>query len=138
MSAIEVDAYIAQARPAHRPALRQLRRAILSACPEAEQVIRRRVPAFRLGGRPLVSIGDAEKHVALYVMQGDVLGLLTKELAGQNTSRTVVRFDPSVSMPTRLVTRIVAARAAEIAVGDATVAGARPTSRGRPPERRET
>jgi uncharacterized protein YdhG (YjbR/CyaY superfamily) len=63
-----VDEYLARAPERHRPALAQLRDAVFSVVPEADEVIRSGVPAFRCRGRPLVSIGAAQRHVSLFVM----------------------------------------------------------------------
>jgi uncharacterized protein YdhG (YjbR/CyaY superfamily) len=109
-----VEEYLARAPQAHRMALEELREAVLSAVPDPEEVIRRGVPAYRYEGRPLVSIGDAQGHVSLYVMYGATLRAHTPELQGFDTSNTVVRFDPNESIPVGLVAKLVRARAAEI------------------------
>ena len=114
MNTAVLDSYLATAKPTHRAALRQLHDAVMTAVPEAETVLRRGVPAYRYLHRPLVSIGDAQKHVALYVMQGAVLAKHSAQLAPFNTSRTVVRFDPSRVIPIATVMTLVRARADEI------------------------
>jgi uncharacterized protein YdhG (YjbR/CyaY superfamily) len=106
--------YLAQVPVEHRRALRQLREAIGSATPHAEEIIRRGVPAFRYRGKPLVSIGATRRHVSLYVMYGAVLDAHAAELERYETSNTVVRFDPNRPVPLGLVTKLVRARAAEI------------------------
>jgi uncharacterized protein YdhG (YjbR/CyaY superfamily) len=108
------DDYLAQATVTHRRALEQLRKAVLSVVPDAEQVIRTGVPAFRYHSRPLVSIGDAHRHVALYVMYGDVLKTHAQELTPYDVSNTVVRFDPTKPIPVGLVSKLVRARVAEL------------------------
>jgi uncharacterized protein YdhG (YjbR/CyaY superfamily) len=112
--AAAVNEYLARISDGHRLALEQLRDAVLSVVPDAEEVIRVGVPAFRYRGRPLVSIGDAQRHVALYVMYGDVLMAHAAELETYDTSNTVVRFDPDQPIPVDLVRKLVRARAAEI------------------------
>jgi len=114
MNTAALDSYLVTAKPTHRAALRQLHDAIMTAAPEAETVLRRGVPAYRNLQRPLVSIGDAQKHVALYVMQGTVLASHSAQLEPFNTSRTVVRFDPSKVIPIATVMTLVRARADEI------------------------
>jgi uncharacterized protein YdhG (YjbR/CyaY superfamily) len=109
-----LDAYLATARPTHRAALRQLHDAIMNAVPEAEPALRRGVPAYRYLHRPLVSIGDARMHVALYVMQGTVLARHSARLQPFDTSQTDVRFDPKSVIPTATVMTLVQARADEI------------------------
>lgn len=114
MSTAVLDAYVASARPSHRAALRRLHEAVMTAVPEAEIALRRGVPAYRYLDRALVSIGDAQAHVALYVMQGAVLARHAAILQSFNTSRTVVRFDPQAGIPTATVVTLVRARADEI------------------------
>jgi uncharacterized protein YdhG (YjbR/CyaY superfamily) len=108
------DEYFARVREEHRAALEQLRAVIRAVAPEAEEVIRSGVPAFRHNGRPLVSIGAGRRHVALYVMYGSVLSAHEAELAAYDTSNTVVRFDPAQPIPVGLVTKLVRARIDEI------------------------
>lgn len=114
MSTAVLERYLATARPTHRPALRQLHGAVMAVVPEAESVLRRGVPAYRYLDKPLVSIGDARAHVALYVMQGCVLATHAARLQRFDTSRTVVRFDPESAIPTATVRGVVRARAEEI------------------------
>ena len=114
MNTAVLDGYLATARPTHRAALRQLHDAVMAAVPEAEPALRTGVPAYRYLHRPLVSIGDAQKHVALYIMQGAVLARHSAQLQSFNTSRTVVRFDPKSVIPTATVMTLVRARADEI------------------------
>jgi uncharacterized protein YdhG (YjbR/CyaY superfamily) len=111
---VAVEEYLSRAPDPHRTALEQLRATVLSAVPDAEEVLRSGVPAFRYRGRPLVSIGAARRHVSLFVMYGAVLKAHAAELEAYDTSNTVVRFDPDQSIPTGLVGRLVRARAAEI------------------------
>lgn len=130
MNTAVLDAYMATARPTHSAALRQLHEAVMTAVPEAELTLRRGVPAYRYLRRPLVSIGDAQKHVALYVMQGAVLGRHSALLRSYNTSRTVVRFDPKSVIPAATVMTLVRARADEIRRSRA-----KATTRADPPSR---
>lgn len=107
-------AYIRSEPDEVRDALLHLRAAILSAEPGCEETVRRHVPAYRLDGKPLVSIGAARRHVSLYVMYGSALHHLADRLAGLDVSKTVVRFDPARPIPLDLVTDIVRFRAREI------------------------
>lgn len=107
-------AYLADVRPGHRAALQALHDAVAAAVPEAVVGVRRGVPAFRCRGRTLVSIGDAQHHVSLYVMQGRALEVHAPELVGYDRSRTVVRFDPALPIPAALVGRLARTRLAEV------------------------
>jgi uncharacterized protein YdhG (YjbR/CyaY superfamily) len=109
-----VDQYLARLPAEQREALESMRRVIRSVVPGVEEAIRRGVPAFRYRGRPLVSIGAAKRHVALYIMYGTVLRTCREELRGFDTSRTVIRFEPSRPLPARLVEKLTLARVAEL------------------------
>lgn len=106
--------YLERLPEAHQQALKRLRQAVIAAVPDVEETVRRGVPAFRYRAKPLVSIGAALRHVSLYVMYGAVLTQHKGQLEAYDTSNTVVRFDPTVPIPVRLVKTLVRARAVEI------------------------
>jgi uncharacterized protein YdhG (YjbR/CyaY superfamily) len=109
-----VDEYLARLPKEQWQALEKLRQTIRSVAPEVEEVVRSGVPAFRYNGKPLVSIGAAKRHVALYIMYGAVLETYRDELRAYDTSTTVIRFSPDKPLPVPLVTKLVKARVAEI------------------------
>jgi uncharacterized protein YdhG (YjbR/CyaY superfamily) len=110
----DVDEYLARAPEGQRRALEQRREAVLSVVPDADEVIRSGVPAFRYHGKPPVSTGAARRHVSVFVMYGKVLKEHAAELESYDTSNTVVRFDPEQPIPLGLVTKLVRALADEI------------------------
>lgn len=109
-----VDEYLARLSKEHRDSLQKLRETVLSVVPDADEVIRQGVPRFDVKGRPLVSIGAAKRHVALYVMYGSVLEDHSAVLSAYDWSRTVVRFKPDRPLPLGLVAKLVRARLADI------------------------
>jgi len=100
-----VDEYLARLPKDQQGALEQLRQTIRAAVPEVEETIRTGVPAFRYHDKPLVSIGAAKRHVALYIMYGAVLKTHEDELKVYALSKP---------LPSRLVTKLVKARMTEI------------------------
>jgi uncharacterized protein YdhG (YjbR/CyaY superfamily) len=108
------EEYLASVPESQRQALERLHSAVVAAVPDAEQAVRRGLPAYLHRGKQLASIGSARDHVSLYVMYGDVLRTYAAELAPYDTSSTVVRFDPAEPIPTALVTRLIEAGAREI------------------------
>ncbi len=52
VAAGDVGEYLARAPEGHRRALEQMREALLSVVPDADEVIRSGVPAFRYHGKP--------------------------------------------------------------------------------------
>jgi uncharacterized protein YdhG (YjbR/CyaY superfamily) len=116
MSAVakSVDEYLAALPKVQRDALERLRDMIKSVVPDADEVIRSRVPAFRYNDRPLVSLGASKRHFSLFIMKGNAIQKFKEELKAFDTSNTVVRFDPERPLPRRLVTILVKACIGEI------------------------
>ena len=98
---------------AQRTALLDLRGWIIAAAPDAVELLNYGVPAFKLGGKPLVSFGAAKKHCAFYVQSPAVIAAFAKELQGLDTSPGTVRFTPDRPLERALVVRLIEARIAE-------------------------
>lgn len=96
-----------------RAALEQLRKQILAACPGAEEHFGYGLPGFKYNGHPLVYLGAAKNHVALY---GSVPVGFKDRLTGFTVSKGTIRFTPEKPLPAALVKDIVKAKAAEIDV----------------------
>jgi len=96
-----------------RAALLELRQWIIAAAPEAEESLNYGVPAFKLGGKPLVSFGAAKKHCAFYVQSPAVSAVFADRLKDLDTSPGTVRFTPGKPLPRELVADLIAARIAE-------------------------
>jgi uncharacterized protein YdhG (YjbR/CyaY superfamily) len=107
-----IDAYLTTLPAEQRAALERLRRFIHKAAPRAEECISYRMPAFRLDGRMLVWFGAGAKHCAFY--PGAVVAAHASELAGYETSKGTVRFQPDHPLPASLVRKLVKARIAAI------------------------
>lgn len=105
-----IDEYLAALPTDQRAALERLRHAIQAAAPRAEECISYQMPAFRLDGRMLVWFGAAAKHCAFY--PGAVVDAHRGELAGYETSKGTVRFQPDNPLPGRLVRKLVKAQIA--------------------------
>jgi uncharacterized protein YdhG (YjbR/CyaY superfamily) len=107
-----IDEYLAPLTAEKRAALEQLRRAIRSAAPKAEECISYQVPAFKLGGRLLVAFGAAARHCAFY--PGAVpVAEHRDELEPYDTSTGTIRFPAARPLPVALVQKLVKTRIAE-------------------------
>jgi uncharacterized protein YdhG (YjbR/CyaY superfamily) len=66
------------------------------------------MPAFRHDGKVLVWFGAGAHHCAFY--SGAVVQSLAHELAGYETSKGTIRFQPDRPLPAALVRKLVKAR----------------------------
>jgi uncharacterized protein YdhG (YjbR/CyaY superfamily) len=106
--AATIDEYLAPLPADKRAALQWLRRHIKAAAPAAEECISYGIPAFRLDGKLLVHFGAAAKHCAFY--PGAVIESFKDELAGYDTSKGTIRFQPGQPPPAGLVRTLVQAQ----------------------------
>ncbi|HEY7894120.1 MAG TPA: DUF1801 domain-containing protein [Gemmatimonadaceae bacterium] len=107
-----VDEYLARATAEQRAALAALRAIIRAAAPGAEECISYDMPAYRLGGRMLVSFAAAKHHCALHV-GAHPLAVHALELSRYDTTKGSVRFPPTQPLPAALVRKLVETRVAE-------------------------
>jgi uncharacterized protein YdhG (YjbR/CyaY superfamily) len=96
-----------------RAALARLRKIIVAAAPGAEECIAYGLAGFRHRGRPLVYFGASAKHCAFYPGGASPTAPFEKDLAGFETSKGTIRFQPDAPLPAALVRKIVKARIAE-------------------------
>lgn len=105
--------YLAQLPLAQRKALEILRKQILAAAPGTEEHYGYGLPAFKYNGHPLLYIGAAKNHCALY---GSVPVGFKEKLKGFIVSKGAIQFTPEKPLPAVLVKEIVKAKCAEIEV----------------------
>ena len=108
-----IDEFLTGVTGDRRAALDDLRRAIRSVVPKAEECISYGLAAFRLDGRALVAFGGWANHCALYPMSSGTLKAFQDQLKGFETSKGTIRFTTTKPLPTALVKKLVKARIAE-------------------------
>ncbi len=108
-----IDEYLRALSDDKRAALQKLRKTIKAAAPKAEECISYQLPAFRLGGRPLVAFGASANHCAFYPMSSSTVEAHKGELEGYDTSKGTIRFQPAKPLPAALVRKLVKARIVE-------------------------
>ncbi len=131
----DLAAYLASVPADARKALEGLRKAIRAAAPDAEEGSSYGLPAFRLGGRPLVCFKAAAHHCSLYPMSPAVIRAHAPDLDGYETSKGTIRFSADKPLPASLVRKIVKARVAEL-MPAVTMRPRRGTSKARSPRAR--
>ena len=112
-----VAEYLTAAPKDKRAALRTLRRTIKAAAPKATEGISYGIVGFKHNGRPLVYLGYAKAHCALYGSTGHFVETHAAELKGYEVSKGTIRFPADKPLPVGLVTKLVRARIAEIDAG---------------------
>jgi uncharacterized protein YdhG (YjbR/CyaY superfamily) len=110
VSTEEVDEYLRGLDEPKRSTLQTLRRTILKALPEAEQVISYRVPAFRVGGKTIAGFAAFKDHLSYLPFSGSVLGQLGDELEGYEMTKSSLHFPFDRPLPEALVNRLIAIR----------------------------
>lgn len=103
--------YLAALPPDQRKALQRLRKQILDAVPGLEEHFGYGMPAFKYNGHPVVYIGAAKAHCALY---GSVPRGFAEQLKGFKISKGTIRFTPDRPLPVEAVIAIVREKCAEI------------------------
>lgn len=97
-----------------RTALADLRSTIRAAAPGAEETIAYDMPAYRLGGRFVVSFSAFKKHASLFPASGEVLAAHGDVLRPYLSGKATLRFDPARPIPAAIVRDIVRIRLAEV------------------------
>jgi uncharacterized protein YdhG (YjbR/CyaY superfamily) len=106
----DVDAYIAAAPKAAQPQLRQLRRVIKEAAPDAEERISYGMPYYRYHGH-LIYFAIHSNHIGLYPAGETDKATDLKEYV---TGRGTFQFPLDRPLPVAKITRLVKRRAKEL------------------------
>jgi uncharacterized protein YdhG (YjbR/CyaY superfamily) len=104
------EEYLEQLPADQRRALERLRNQILAAAPGIEEHFGYGLPAFKYNGHPMLYIGAAKQHCALY---GSVPAGFRDALKGFKSSKGAIQFTPEKPIPAALVKEIVKAKRKE-------------------------
>ena len=106
-----VDEYIALAEPKVKKALKDIRKAIKTTAPNAEEVISYQIPAYKYHGM-LVFFAAWKDHISLYPAPWSA-DSLKKEMSGYKGSKGTIKFPIDEPMPLTLIKRMVKYRVKE-------------------------
>ncbi len=109
MPSTEVDQYISDAPEEVQGKLRELRRTILDAVPEATERISYKMPYYDYHGR-LVYFGLAKHHIGLYIPT-PVIDEHSDDLIGYHAIKATIHLPLDRDLPVALIQKLVRARA---------------------------
>lgn len=107
-----VDEYISLQPKNVKPLLRQIRKTIKDAAPDAEELISYNIPGYKLKGM-LVFFAAWKEHIGFYGASATLVEKFKKELSGYEISKGTIKFPLDQPLPLTLVTKIVKYRAKE-------------------------
>ena len=107
-----IDEYLRDLPEDQRRALQTLRAQIHAAAPAAEEYIGYGLAGFKVDGRPLIYMGAAKNHCAIYGARAD--DALADKLKGYKQSKGTIQFTPDKPIPPAVVKQIVKARLAAL------------------------
>jgi uncharacterized protein YdhG (YjbR/CyaY superfamily) len=101
-----VSEYIAAKPKEVRVALEQVRRAIRTALPAAEEGLAYQLPVYTLQGVPVLLFAGWKAHYSLYPATDALVAAFARELAPYDRSKGTIRMPLSEPVPVRLIERI--------------------------------
>ncbi len=111
IKAENVDEYIARFPKETQKILKQIRKAVKQAAPEAQEIISYGMPAYKLNGI-LLYFAAFKKHIGFYALPSGNEAF-KKEISTYKTGRGSIQFSLGKPMPIDLITKIVKFRAKE-------------------------
>lgn len=106
-----VDEYVSALPKTAKIILESLRKTILQAAPQAEEVIHYNMPAFKCNGM-LVWYAAFKEHIGFYP-RASAIAAFKDDLVGYKTSKGAIQFPIEKAIPAGLVKKIVKFRVKE-------------------------
>ena len=133
-----VDEYIASQPEAAQGVLELVRDTLRKALPGAEEVTSYEIPAFKVGGTPVIYFAGWKEHYSLYPVTEKTQAAFKNELARYKVSKGTVRFPLSERIPVALIGKIAKFRAKEVSERAKAKAAApkKPKAKGAAPRKR--
>src|SRR5438093_5779122 len=87
-----VDQYIATHPEDVQAILQRVRSTIRTAVPDAEEAISYQIPAYKLGGAPVLYFAGWKQHYSLYPATDHVVAAFKDDLAPYEVDKGTIRF----------------------------------------------
>lgn len=109
-----IDDYLGELDPADAAVVARVYEIARAEVPEAEQGKGYGMPALVYRGKPLLSVMRAKKHIGLYPFSPAAIDASRDLLAGIETDKGTVRFQPDAPPSDEALRGLVVARRAQI------------------------
>jgi len=109
-----VDTYLATRPAEQRDLLESVRRRVKELVPDAEETISYDMPAFKLGGRFLLSYAGWKSHCSLYPLTDSFLSSHADEIEPFDRTKGSLHFTPQKPLPDRVLDDLILARVADV------------------------
>ena len=110
-----IDEYLAGFPRPVQKVLKQVRRAIRKAVPEAQESISYNMPAYKLDGRGMIAFAGWKAHYSLYPANARLIAAFKRELDRYDyNDKGTIRFPLDEPVPEKLIAGIARFRAKEV------------------------
>ena len=109
-----IDDYLEGQPAARREALAAVCDVVRGLVPDAEEGTSYGVPAFLVGGRPLLGLSAAKAHLSLYPFSAAAVDAVRDRLEGFDVAKGTIRFTPERPVPREVVVDLVRVRLEEL------------------------
>ena len=111
-----VEDYLSGLPPEQGQALRRVVELARGLAPDAEEGTSYGMPALLVGGRPLVGVTAAARHLSLFPFSPAVVAAVAPDLEGFSLGKGTIRFTPDQPLPDAVFEQVVRLRRAELGV----------------------
>ncbi|HWM07854.1 MAG TPA: DUF1801 domain-containing protein [Solirubrobacteraceae bacterium] len=109
-----MDEYLDGLPPEQRAALERVRAIVTKAAPDADTGTSYGMPAFLVGGRPLLGFRAAKEHLSVFPFSPAAIEAVADRLDGFDLAKGTVRFTPDRPIPDDVLEDLVRARRREL------------------------
>lgn len=112
-----IDDYLAELTAADRAAIDRVYEVARQEAPDSEQGKGYGMPALVRGGKPLLSVMRAKKHIGIYPFSPDAVAAVADDLDGHpgvSIDKGTIRFQPEHPIPRGVLESLVRARLSQI------------------------